>query len=130
MDGLLRVSTDGAWTPWIILVLNAIREQSDDALTTSRRLTELRDSYHERYRTGRSAWILVAIDLLFERPVITVSRLARSLNVTYPTAQGIVTTLERDGVLTETTGQRRNRVYAAMDILHELVTDMPRSDSR
>lgn len=129
MDGLLRVSTDGAWKPWIILMLNAIREQSDDALTTSRRLTALRDEYRERYRTGRSGWILVAIDRLFERPVITVSRLARSLSITYPTAQGIVTALERDGILTETTGRRRNRVYAAMEILRELVTDMPGSDS-
>lgn len=129
LDGLLRVSTEGAWKAWIILLLNAVREQSDDALTTSRRLAALRDTYRERYRTGRSAWILVAIDLLFERPVITVSRLARSLGITYPTAQGIVTMLERDGVLTETTGQRRNRVYAAMEVLRELVTDMPGSDS-
>lgn len=128
LDGLLRVSTESAWTSWIIFVLNAIREQSDDALRTSRRLTALRDIYRERYRTGRSAWILVAIDLLFERPVITVPRLARSLNITYPTAQGIVTMLERDGVLTETTGHRRNRVFAAMQIFNVLVTNMPEPD--
>ncbi|MDQ3541085.1 MAG: Fic family protein [Chloroflexota bacterium] len=128
MTGLLRVSTDSAWRSWIILVLGAIREQSNDALLTSRRLTALREEYRERYHTGRSAWILLAIDLLFERPVITVSRLARSLNITYPTAMSIVTILERDGVLTETTGNRRNRVYGAMEIFNVLLTDMPEPD--
>lgn len=128
MTGLLRVSTNSAWKSWIILVLGAIREQSNDALLTSRRLTALREEYRERYHTGRSAWILLAIDLLFERPVITVSRLARSLNITYPTAMSIVTTLERDGVLTETTGNRRNRVYGAMEIFNVLLTDMPEPD--
>lgn len=128
MNGLLRVSTEGAWKAWIILVLGAVREQSNDALHTSRRLTDLRDDYRNRYQTGRSVWILVAIDLLFERPVITVSRLARSLNITYPTAMSIVTNLERDGVLTETTGNRRNRVYAATEIFNVLLTDMSDPD--
>jgi len=125
LNGLLRVSADGAWKSWIIFMLGALKEQSNDALLTSRHLTTLREVYRERYQKGRSAWILLAIDLLFERPVITVSRLARSLNITYPTAMSIVTTLERDGVLTETTGNRRNRVYGATEIFNVLLSDMP-----
>ena len=130
LDGLLRVSTDSAWKSWIVFVLGAVKEQSDDALVTSQRLTSLRDDYRERYQKGRSAWILLAIDLLFERPAITVSRLARSLNITYPTAMSMVSTLERDGVLTETTGNRRNRVYGATEIVKVLVSDMAEPESR
>lgn len=121
VDGLLRVSQRGDWRGWLELFLSAVREQAEDSLARSRRLLDLRESYRRDLQQERgSARTLQAVDDLFERPTTSIPRVEQGLGVTYPTAKGIVERLEGLGIVTEVTGQRRNRVYLAVGIFDEL----------
>lgn len=125
VDCLLRVSTEGQWKAWILFFLDGIRVQSRDAVVRSDHLMLLRESYRARYQDRRTARIVRTIDFLFERPILSIPRLARDLSITYRSASAIVSTLVSDGILSEMTGQERNRVYGAMEIMDVLVRDTP-----
>jgi Fic family protein len=127
VDRLLKVSTEGQWKAWILFFLEGVRVQSRDAAVRSDQLMRLRESYRSRYQDRRTARIVQTIDMLFARPTLSVTRLARELDITYRSARVIVSTLVSDGILEELTGQARNRVFGAMEILDVLVRDTPES---
>jgi Fic family protein len=129
VDCLLRVSTEGQWKAWILFFLEGVRVQARDAVVRSDRLMRLRESYRSRYQDRRTARMVQTIDMLFERPVLSIPRLAKVLGITYRSARAIVTTLVNDGILEELTGQARNRVYGAMEIFDVLTSDTPVPDS-
>ena len=67
-----------------------------------------------------AARLLRVIDLLFRRPVITVSTVADDLDVQPHVAARYVARLEQEGILREVTGGRRNRMYRADEILRAI----------
>lgn len=69
-------------------------------------------------RSGSTAWAL--LDLLLRQPVVTARVVGRELHVSAPTAQAALLRLVEDGVLVESTGHRRNRVYRAPAVLRAL----------
>jgi len=60
------------------------------------------------------------LDLLVRQPVVTARVVVRELDVSAPTAQAALRRLVDDGILLESTGHRRNRVYRAPDVLRAL----------
>jgi hypothetical protein len=64
------------------------------------------------------------VDEVLASPYITVKGAEAALKVTFPTAQNAITRLVDAGILEEITGQRRNRVYRAGEIL-ALLDDAP-----
>ena len=83
-------------------------------------LRGLRDDWAEQLtaRAGSASWAL--LDLLLRQPVVTARVVARELGVTAPTAQSALQRLVSDGILLESTGHRRNRVYRAPAVLRAL----------
>ena len=69
-------------------------------------------------RAGSAAWSM--LDLLLRQPVVTARVVVRELGVSPPTAQAALQRLVEDGVLLESTGHRRNRVYRAPAVLGAL----------
>ncbi|CAN7385403.1 Fic family protein [Terrabacter sp. LjRoot27] len=69
-------------------------------------------------RAGSTAWSM--LDLLLRQPVVTARVVARELEVSPPTAQAALQRLVDDGILVESTGHRRNRVYRAPTVLRAL----------
>jgi Fic family protein len=61
--------------------------------------------------------------MLPEHPVITVPLASKLLSVTAPTARKAIDVLEAGGVLRETTGRRRDRVFAYHKYLQILTGD-------
>jgi Fic family protein len=119
---LLRVSQTGSWTDWILFTLRAMEHQANSAVRKGRLLLGLREELRQRYQVGRTANTLRIIDRLFERPALTISQVAESTGITISAAGRIVDTLVNDGVLREATGQKRNRVYLADDIISIIVS--------
>ncbi len=113
MAGRLR----GTLEPWIELFLDAIATQALEAIATAERLTSLRTNYLARFAKSRSATLRSLIDELFARLSVSVPTLARSLNVSEPAAQSAVDALVREGILRETTGRKRRRIYLATEIV-------------
>jgi Fic family protein len=117
-DLLLSVSQRGSWGTWLTFFLNGISSQACDAVARAQRMQNLREHYREQFQTVRAAArLLQVVDLLFVRPLLTTHQVEDSLNVSTPTAQGYINRLEDAGILREITGQARNRIYQADEIL-------------
>lgn len=117
-DHLLAVSQKGAWHDWLIYFLLAVQTQANDSIERIQRLQSLRDEYREQFQQARStARLLQVIDWLFTQPIFNISQLSEMLSVSYSVAQRYVSQLEKAGIIEEVTGQARNRVYRADEIL-------------
>jgi len=118
---LLNVSRGGQWKKWIEFFLQAVTEQSDDAVSRSRHLLELLHDYSQLAREKHlppTAGQLV--ELIFMKPVLNAKTAQELLKVSYPSAQYALTSLENAGILTEITGRKRAKAYAAKEILKAL----------
>jgi len=118
---LLKVSQLGAWREWIEFFLRAITEQSEDAVTRSRRLLELLHQYsqlaRERHLSPTAGQL---VELIFMKPVLNVKTIKEYLKVSYPSAQSAISALEEAGILSEVTGRKRDKAYSANEILKAL----------
>jgi Fic family protein len=122
---LLGVSTNGEWTAWLRFFLRGVEEQSVDAVERATRLLELRESFRRRLQSARaSALPLRLVDALLERPAISTVGAQHLLGVTWRAAQLNVDKLVDAGILEEVTGQARNRVYLARQIVELLERDL------
>lgn len=120
-DLLLSVSQRGAWEEWLVFFLRGVTSQARDAVARVQRIQDLRERYREQFQSVRaSARLLHLVDLLFARPILTSGQVGETLGVTAPTAQGYVDRLEEAGVLREITGQARNRIYRADEVLEAI----------
>ena len=112
-DRLQAVRTDGRWEEWLAFFLRGVEEVATEANSRAKRILELR----EEHRTvlageGRSSGnLLLALDVLFQQPLVTARMLERDLSLTFATANKIVARMEQLGILKERTGQRRNRRF-------------------
>jgi Fic family protein len=120
-DRLLEVSQRGAWEDWLVFFLSGVSIQSLDAVRRISRLQALRTDYQERLQSQRAAGrLLQTLDIIFERPILNVRQVEAALEIPYRTAQRYVERLVELGFLREVTGQRRNRLYRADEILRAI----------
>lgn len=115
---LLNLSQKGSWDKWITFFIQGVLEQAKDAIKRSNLLLELHQKLREKIQRPRiSVFVLRLLDLLFISPVITVNLVAEKLDITFPAATKGIIILEKEGILRETTGKKRNRVYVADEII-------------
>ncbi|MFC2029678.1 Fic family protein [Chloroflexota bacterium] len=120
-DLLLGVSQNGSWEEWLTFFLRGVTVQSRDAVTRSERLLALREQIREQVQKARAAArLLQVVDLLFAQPILTIRQVEAALDVNFSTAQRYVNQLEEAGLLREITGQARNRVYRADEVLRAI----------
>ncbi len=116
---LLAVSERGAWRNWVLFFLRGVAEQARDASARARELRELHATWRrllqEAHVVGTTEYL---VDLLFEQPIVSPRQAQERLNVSHQTAMAALRRLESLGILREATGQARNRLYVAEDILH------------
>lgn len=118
---LLKVSRSGDWIGWIRFFLRGIATQASAARVDSERLVALQKSYREMFQKRKaSPTALAIVDELFLNPYVTATRLAKRLNVSFPTVQTNIDWLLGIGVLREITGRQRNRVYCAEELLRAI----------
>jgi Fic family protein len=120
-DHLLAVSQRGEWENWLLFFLEGIEDQSVDAIARIERLQLLLQAYIERLSGERATERLKqAVNVLFERPILSIRQLEAAMGVPYRTAQRYVQKLEQLGILREVTGRARNRLYRADEVLSAL----------
>lgn len=123
---LLAVTQEGRWSEGVAFFLRGVSEQATDAVERSNRLLRLRDELHNRcHATRSSALLLKLVDDLFGHPATTVARTARLLGVTPRAAQNNIDRLVELGALREVTGNRRNRLFVAEEILRAIDAPSP-----
>ncbi len=118
---LLEVSQKGAWREWIAFFLHAVIEQSGDAVRRARQLLDLhRDYYQTSLEKHLPPTAGQLVELVFMKPVLNARVAQESLKISFPAAQKAINALVEQEILTEITGGKRNKAYAAKHILQIL----------
>jgi len=118
---LLKVSSSGEWREWIEFFLAAVTEQSGDAVSRSRRLLELLRTYSQVVRDKHlPPTAIQLVELIFMKPVLNIKTAQEYLKVSYPSAQNAISLLTEAGILTEITGRKRDKAYAANEVIKVL----------
>jgi len=124
-DRLSAVRTDGDWEGWTDFYLTCVHESAENGVDVAQKLFALMNT-DRRQLTGHSRATVAAIqllDMLPEHPMVTVPRASELLKTTAPTARKAVDILAEIGVLRETTGKQRDRVFAYHKYLQILTAD-------
>lgn len=111
---LQAVRDHGQWEEWLKFFLEGIRIVSDEATETSRNIVALRENHRKLITDtfGRAAASgLTLLEDLFLHPVVNVNYVAHLLGMTHAGANILVRRMVDIGVLTEITGQARNRAF-------------------
>lgn len=111
---LSAIRTDGDWESWVTFFLEGVATAASDAekniievasLVTSDRRRLLQSS-----KAGPASYRL--FEMLPMMPRFTIERVRQQLDTSFPTATAAVKVLEDLGIVTEMTGQKKNRSYS------------------
>lgn len=83
-------------------------------------LAALREVWRARRSFRADSAALKALQLLHEYPIVTIGRLQNLLGVSFPAASSAVRQMVDVGILTERTGYKRNRLFAAEEAIRIL----------
>ena len=114
-----RVRTDGDFEVWILFYLQAIRDSSIDAYKRAVDIQKLIEELSEKimqdkqFDSNRESR-LKALSILFSFPVISINELSTQLDMSYNTANKIITNFVDLGFLSEETQQKRGKLYRLM----------------
>ncbi|MEM9293238.1 MAG: Fic family protein [Acidobacteriota bacterium] len=113
-EHLQAVRDRGDWEGWLAFFLRGVAEVSREASDTARRILELRERHRfaiteELGRASGNAHRL--LEALYSRPIFTVNDAQDAVGVTYAAANQIVRRLVELGLVTEMTGNARNRRF-------------------
>lgn len=117
-EHLLQVSQKGKWKEWINFFLKAIIHQSKTAINTARNLVMIQKDYRKRILEEQlSPTAGHVLEFVFKRPVINIKSTSEALNVTFPAVSKSIKQLQKIGILEEVTGEKKNRIFKAKEIL-------------
>ena len=121
---LSEIRTEGDWEAWVAYFLEGVRVTADETTDTVRQIFALVS--HDRAVTLAHRETTVAAARLFEelpkQPIVTVASAVERLGSTKPTVSKAINALVNAGILVETTGRRRDRLFsyrAYLDLLRE-----------
>jgi len=121
-DHLLAVSQKGSWETWLLFFLEGVHSQAEDAAHRISRLSDLRSNYIAKISHDRSRKTLeVLIDYLIGTPITSITKADEALQIgSFNKVQRNIKKLEALGIVREVTGNKRNRIYRADQIIHAL----------
>ncbi len=115
---LLAVSQRGEWQAWLMYFLKGIKQESEQAKRCIKALDRLRIGYLSIVKKERAGERLSqVVNALFSSPIMTIRQLEKMLGFNYPAADRCMERLVNLGMLRELTGQARNRIYQADEII-------------
>lgn len=123
-ERLQDIRTKGNWESWIIFFLKGVAQTSEQAYDTANKILTLQKQDKEKIRLkiSRISKAETLLDILFDRPIVSIKDIVKLLQVTFPTANDLAANLSKLGILKEITGRQRNRMYAYsqyLDLLKE-----------
>lgn len=131
-DRLQAVRDRGDWEGWLKFFLRGVRDVAQEATETARQILSLREKHRELVsdiadrKTGTA---MKFMEMLYYRPIVTIESVQEITGLAYPNASRLVARFVSLGILRETSGRQRNRVYAYADYLaffaDEETSDMP-----
>ena len=112
-DTLSRARTHNDLTQWLKFFLEGIWQTSENSIQTFKAIIALRAACEREVMTlGKKTKLAqAALHLLYSKPVVDGQDFAAGLEVNISTALRLIDDLVRLGILRESTGQKRNRVF-------------------
>ncbi|MCY4174133.1 MAG: Fic family protein [Cyanobacteria bacterium MAG CAR3_bin_5] len=111
-----RVRQEGDWEAWLAFFLEGVQQTATAAVAMVCRLQELFKSDEARLAQadlGRSGLsVRQVFQVLCQRPLTSIGALKEQTGVSFPTAAKAMDHLVTLGIARETTGGRRNRLFA------------------
>ena len=113
-DLLDHVRRTGDWEAWLAFFLESVRVGAEDAVATSRRLSEMfvkdREAIERRGRRTGSA--LLVHQALTERPILSISEICKRRALSFPAVSSAMDRLIDYGIVREVTGRHYGRLFA------------------
>ena len=112
-DLLQAIRDGGDWEEWVEFFLEGVAEVAAQAVSTAGRLLALFQEHQRQFqlmpRTAGSA--LRVLDHLQRHPVTSVQAVVDDTGMAFHTAQRMLITLQKAGVVNESTGKKYGRLY-------------------
>ena len=121
---LQRVREEGDWEGWLDFFLIGVKETSDQAVETARQILGIFEKDRSRIeQLGRpAASALRVYQYLQSKPILSVSVAAKELGLSAPTVRKSIQHLVEFGIVYESTGKKRGRLFVYggyLDILNQ-----------
>ena len=121
---LQRVRTKGAWEDWLDFFLSGVIDTTEQEVRAAQRILDLfRDDRLRIERLGRPAASALRLHhALQERPILSIPGAAKRVGLSQPTITVALAHLAKLGIVRETTGRKRRKLYvydAYLKILSE-----------
>ncbi len=121
-DELNAARESGDFERWLDFFATAIRVSAEQATATGLRISAVfREDRNRAREMGRQApTILLVQEALQARPLATIATLTKSTGFTTPTVTQALGELQKLGIVRETTGRARGRIFAYVRYLDAL----------
>lgn len=117
---LFNVSSKGSWEEWLLYFLNGVATQSLDVFYRAERINSLISNWQKTAATDIGGISPEIVKYLAVNPYLTTNKIADTFNVAYTTAQRVILKLEKQGVITQISDRKRDRIYCASEIMNIL----------
>jgi Fic family protein len=130
-DHLQSVREHGDWEAWLTFFLRGVTDTARQGTQTAQSLLRLFGNDRDRIeRLGRPAATALRLHQFFQRRgLTTIPDASRHLGLSQPTVTSAIGHLQTLGIVRETTGRRRGKVFvygAFLDLLSEGTDPLPR----
>jgi len=130
-EHLQAVRAYGAWEDWLAFFLRGVTETARQGIQTAQSLLRLFSNDRSRIEElGRPATTALRLHQFFQRRgLTTIPGASRQLGLSQPTVTSGIAHLQALGIVRETTGRQRGKVYvygAFLDLLSEGTDPLPR----
>ncbi|MFN3194023.1 MAG: Fic family protein [Aureliella sp.] len=121
-DRLSAVRHDGDWESWLLFFFECVIDAARNGTQAAERMFQLIHTDRRRLLDSSDATLhsIRLFESLPQHPIITTQMVVDLLATTKPTAAKAIEALEKTGVISETSGKKRDRVYAYTEYLSVL----------
>ena len=117
-QALRGVDRERDWNTWIRFFLTAVKETATRIQSKVIRMYDLYSNLKSRSLDINSQYSQLLIDLLFEQPIISAREITRKLEQpSKQTLYNLMEKFEKEGILREITGQKRNKIFAFDELI-------------
>jgi Fic family protein len=118
-DNLMKIRLEGDWENWLKFFLQGVAEISIEAASSAKEIIGLKEKLTNKLHAKKvgGAQAVKLLDMLFEKPLISVSDIVMQLRISRQTANQLVNKFSEISILKEVSGKKRYRKYLFADYI-------------
>lgn len=124
-DRLMETRIKGSYEQWVKFFLKAIKESSQDAIDTIEDIIQLNSTNTSliELKVKSTKNVMKIFLYLQAHPIIDIGKASHDLDITFNTTASAIKKLVELGILEQTEGMQRNRIFAYREYLNILRKD-------